>query len=116
VTRGKAIEVMESWVWMQGETGKKDATVHWESTLDDVEEALDMAIAALREQPRWISVEERLPEVGVTVLTLDKHGHICDRYMYRCSDGTALFTAKHLVSSKDVTHWMPMPGLPEVEG
>lgn len=50
MTREEAIEVMKSWAWMQGETGKKDATVHWESTLDDVEEALEMAIAALRER------------------------------------------------------------------
>lgn len=80
----------------------------------EAQEYHQMCAEAL-EKSRWISVTERLPEVGVTVLTLDKHGHICDRYMYRCSDGTALFTAKHLVSSKDVTHWMPLPEAPKEE-
>lgn len=79
------------------------------------DEALDMAIAALREQkPKWISVEERLPEVDVTVLTLDRWGHIHDRYMYRHKDGTPVFTAEYLVSTRDVTHWMPLPEMPEV--
>ena len=83
----------------------------WQSDID----ALDVAIDALREQPRWISVKDALPEIGVTVLALDKYGHVNSRYMYKHKDGTALFTAEYLVSSKDITHWMPLPKLPEVE-
>ena len=86
-----------------------------DSPASKMSKALGMAISALREQPRWISVEERLPEIGATVLTLDKFGHIHDRYMYRHQDGTALFTAEYLVTSKDVTHWMPLPEAPEEE-
>ncbi len=38
------------------------------------------ANAALRDKvPEWIPVKERLPEIGVRVLTLDKWGHIRDR-------------------------------------
>ena len=88
---------------------------HRDNAEEEHLDALDMAISALREQPRWIPVTERLPEVGTTVLTLDKFGHIHDRYMYRHQDGTALFTAEYLVTSKDVTHWMPLPEPPEVE-
>lgn len=41
---------------------------------------LGQANAALREKvPDWIPVKERLPEIGVRVLTLDKWGHIRDR-------------------------------------
>ena len=88
----------------------------------DILAAYDMAIAALREQEslaekqatsEWVSVEERLPEVGKTVLTLDKYGHIHDRYMYKCADGVALFTAEYLVTSKDITHWMNLPEPPK---
>ena len=61
----------------------------------------------------WVSVDERLPEVGKTVLTLDKRGHINDRYTYKCADGVAVFTAEYLTSSKDITHWMPLPEPPK---
>lgn len=63
----------------------------------------------------WISVEEQLPETYVPVLAFDRFGHIHDRYMYNCNDGTPLFTAEYLTTSKDVTHWMPLPEPPDVE-
>lgn len=61
----------------------------------------------------WISVKDRLPEVGVSVLALDRYGNIHNRYMYRCGDGGAEWTAEHLVSRKDITHWMPLPEPPK---
>lgn len=61
----------------------------------------------------WISVKERLPEIGVSVLALDRFGNIHNRYMYRCGDGGAAWTAEHLVSREDVTHWMPLPEPPK---
>jgi hypothetical protein len=117
VTREEAIKCLTLEISIRSEAYRSYLAHYGKQDLgeEDFLDALYSALDALKEQPRWISVEERLPEVGVTVLTLDKHGHICDRYMYRCSDGTALFTAKHLVSSKDVTHWMPLPEAPEVE-
>jgi hypothetical protein len=92
--------------------------------------ALDIAIAALREQPRWISVEERLPDGNAKCLVsihyrdgydtidvlwfrkayksldLPKKGDYWLRYdsEYGDIDMTAL-----------VTHWMPLPEGPEVE-
>jgi hypothetical protein len=93
-------------------------------------QAYEMAIAALREQPRWISVEERLPDGNAKCLVsihyrdgydtidvlwfrkayksldLPKKGDYWLRYdsEYGDIDMTAL-----------VTHWMPLPELPEVE-
>ena len=46
-------------------------------------EALNMAIAALREQPQWISVEERLPDAEQEVRVLCKASWN-SRYRYQC--------------------------------
>ena len=73
------------------------------------EEALKMAISALMEQPRWISVEDRLPEDDVDVLTRRATGmnvetHCGFRWDYDEYNG-----------KWRVTHWMPLPEPPEVE-
>lgn len=75
--------------------------------------ALDMAIAALREQPRWISVEERLPEHGQKVLGIDSDGEIevwCfdAEYPSMCRYGGNL-------RAFDISRWMPLPEPPEVD-
>ena len=63
----------------------------------------------MREQPRWISVEDRLPDNEDTVLcvTKNKRPFVCryDHYW------------KHwrVSGSVKVTHWMPLPEPPEVE-
>lgn len=82
-------------------------------------EALDMAISALKQQQDqeskplngWISVKDKLPEDQVEVLVLtrsmkgmrnvDKGYWSIDHFIHR---GCA-----------QVTHWMPMPELPERE-
>ena len=64
---------------------------------------------------KWISVEERLPDVGVKVLTLDRHGHVQDRALYVFLDGTLAFRPDGMIPKKHVTHWMPFPEPPEVD-
>ncbi|MBQ7737014.1 MAG: DUF551 domain-containing protein [Oscillospiraceae bacterium] len=54
-------------------------------------------------QPRWISVAERLPEDGEYVLA------------YSESDGLMLVEARHRFSAWEVTHWMPLPEPPKEE-
>ena len=83
----------------------------WNGRWDN--EALDMAISALMEQHRWISVGERLPEELVPVLIYEPEyarGYKSMATAFRingcwhgCVDGA-------------VTHWMPLPKPPEVEG
>jgi len=52
---------------------------------------------------RWISVEEKLPEIHKNVLTYRaSDGEIAEDERY--NDGGFLF--------KDVTHWMPLPRVP----
>lgn len=75
----------------------------------DYEDALWLAIAALREQMDWISVRDRLPEDQVEVLVatrskngvrnIDKGYLAIDHFIHR---GCA-----------EVTHWMPLPEPPK---
>ena len=65
--------------------------------------------------PRWISVNERLPEEGVWVLTWDRYGNIRNRSLFVFSDETKIFRPDGLFPGKHITHWMPMPEAPEEE-
>jgi hypothetical protein len=66
-------------------------------------------------QPKWISVEERLPggvcitrnDVGATLIgRVSKCQH---REAYRCDDEHGVY------AMFDVTHWMPLPEPPKEE-
>lgn len=62
----------------------------------------------------WISVKDRLPEIGKLVLTLDRWGHIHDRALYRFNSGFMCFQPDGLIPDRHgVTHWMPLPKPPE---
>lgn len=67
-------------------------------------------------QKKWISVEERLPDEGVKVLTLDRYGHVQDRFLYAFQDGPIVFRPDGMFPKKHVTHWMPMPESPNDNG
>lgn len=94
-------------------------------TAIDYVEAMTMAISALREQPRWISVEERLPERGVKVLchmnflkseeTKSWGTNIAENTYQGVLVGSN--PRKHVWEWQGdfVTHWMPLPEPPEVE-
>lgn len=77
-------------------------------------EAARVAIAALREQPRWISVEEVLPPPeGVPVLAYNRD------YCFAYGHMTTAFYKNghwHGCTGLSMTHWMPLPEPPEVEG
>lgn len=84
-----------------------------DSPASKMSKALGMAMYALREQPRWISVEERLPESGGSVLIYSPCGGV--------AEGTYSEHYKRWVQYRwsvfepEVTHWMPLPEPPEVE-
>ena len=67
-------------------------------------------IAELEEKQRWIPVSERLPEdlQSIIVFTKDRKTHII-RFL-------ELYGREGFGSLSDiVTHWMPLPELPEVQ-
>lgn len=74
-------------------------------------DAFCSAVDALREQEdrKWVSVEDRLPEDGVRVLTA------CDDGVVRLGISKGGFPSvvnrSHRFS--DVTHWMPLPEPPK---
>lgn len=67
----------------------------------------------------WINMEDRAPEDGQVVITYFEITGI-EIAAYSCLEGTEdnVF-GRHCFSNKsgwltdDVTHWMPLPGIPE---
>lgn len=72
----------------------------------------DAQWALLRNPPKWVSVEERLPEDGVKVLVchIGKDGHNLDVGEME-GDEWCIYNDLFF----DVTHWQPLPEPPEVK-
>ena len=79
-----------------------------------VEDAIDTAIAALREQEqsKWISVKERLPRNGEMVLCNTKSYFEVLQFDGRANDWCGITRCYPL---SYVTHWMPLPQPPKGE-
>lgn len=67
------------------------------------------------QQPRWISVGERLPEDGQKIIAAfhDSGGWAVDQARY--GEGKFNFIGWVNVCNDNVTHWMPLPQPPEEE-
>ena len=85
-------------------------------------EALQKEIAGLRMQlPRWIPVEERLPEYDARVLAFDmraknKYIGIWTREKDPDDGNDCWFdSAGWWYAFDEISHWMPLPEPPEVE-
>ena len=63
-------------------------------------------------QPKWISVEERLPEPDKNVLTLKNRKRV--RIGYYSEDCEEWVINDMIAYDEDITHWMPLPTVPEV--
>lgn len=72
-------------------------------------------VMALREQPRWIPVTERLPAEGERVLAATEGVFSGEAYL-TCEGVWMRSYGVVWVSLVDrpVTHWMPLPDAPEV--
>lgn len=114
MTREEAIKILDKRLSMRHMYAFKTETTFY-ALPDKVNEALDMAISALREQSGWISIEERLPGCGERVLATDdvfvgeayrtsaKSWYRMTGFPWREAYGTV------------VKRWMPLPEAPKEE-
>ena len=95
--------------------------------LADMVELAAAEIERLREERRWISVEERLPELNeanrfrVSCLVSCKGGAVCEMdyeintYAKREQNKRPRWKWHGMMSMQDVTHWMALPAPQEEE-
>ena len=86
-----------------GPTGDCEKCPYWKT------EQLTAERDALREKKRWISVTEKTPEYDMPQLALNADG---DALIANYAYGEWFDTWGQDV---EVTHWMPLPGAPEVD-
>lgn len=72
------------------------------------------ALEALAAQPKWISVDERLPDVGEKVMVCGvKNGMQVGAFrgLSHPGENRKWWWKKNTIL--EVTHWMPLPSMPE---
>lgn len=120
MTREEATRILERMKEAEEELAKKISGIGVSAiTNEKFAEVYGIAISALREQEDhirevtkkvgWISVEDRLPEDDVDVLTRRATGMSVESH---CGFGWAY---DEYNGKWRVTHWMPLPEPPEVE-
>lgn len=64
-------------------------------------------------KPEWISVEDKLPEEGETVLICTKGGYVTQAYLF--TDIAEQSFLETYINNQffDVTHWQPLPTPPK---
>ena len=67
--------------------------------------ALNMAIEALKQEPRWIPVSERLPEINKDILVCDRDEDIYISHLTQYNN----FFSKQGDEIRGVKAWMPLP-------
>lgn len=84
--------------------------VHAEQARKDLEEICCLAIKALEQEPRWIPVEERLPEVYEVVMTT-RHGVVYPETRLTEDGWEWLYEsgADYWEETDDIEAWMPLP-------
>ena len=102
MTREKAIEILENGAWW--DLLIPITTIEGRKLDIELHEALDIAIAALRNG--WISVEDRLPDENTRVLVFIP-------YTDTKIDTDRILNGKWVRWIDKITHWQPLPEPPE---
>ena len=108
-----------------------NADWHGDYFYDNSDAVCDAVVFLMENRPRWISVEERLPEDKCECLVYVKthnkfSGYMTISWFYPCYDcsapdlkGRKVWTGYDsewgVFELRNVTHWMPLPEPPEVE-
>ena len=72
-------------------------------------------VAEQNNRSRWISVKERLPDVGEEVLCACRAGIVEVLKYFNGINGPWYKDSRHVYMSGFVTHWMPLPAPPKEE-
>ncbi len=87
---------------------------YWEEQAKDAKEKLQkyMYLLALTKASRqWISVNERLPDIGKSIIFATKYGDTAEgKYIGDC---WVQYRWTTKVKNESVTHWMPLPEPPK---
>ena len=65
--------------------------------------------------PEWISVDDRLPEIGRSVIVYNAPAKCAAEAMYKGEGRFLQFRWSARLQEHEVTHWMPLPELPKGE-
>jgi hypothetical protein len=99
-TKEQVIEIL-------GEAKDRIEAIPADELVDSGMTVLAKMVIEARQASRWIPVSERLPEVNVEVLVTDGER----RKSASLQDGSFLIHGEY--EFEGVTHWMPLPPLPE---
>ena len=65
---------------------------------------------------KWISVKDRMPEIGTVVLGYAKHNPFSAYDVMRVKNlGNGFEMIRYHLYASSVTHWMPLPEIPKEE-
>lgn len=114
-------EIKKGLEWLGNHTGCDDKRMHLCSYFDVCDgvgcfmarDVLAYIQQLEAQQPRWISVGQRLPEDGQKIIATfrDNGGRVVDQARY--NNGEFDFASWAYVWGDNVTHWMPLPQPPE---
>lgn len=98
---------------IQKEFGAQFCDDRLKSDAADLIEAQAAEIEKLKAQvSRWIPVTERLPEVGMRVIVLDRRRNAMVRTLSQLAgEKEPSFRPDGLLPKWHITHWMPLPGV-----
>lgn len=105
----EAIEAMKDNIELIKNIEKKINDIH--PLLEKKINCYALAITALQEYQPWVSVEDRLPELGKDVLTIKPSGN-CKVLRFETD---CLWYDSYSEWDKGVTHWKPLPEPPKGE-
>ena len=104
----KELEILKEEYW------DDDGYGHETQQYNDIMSALDMAIDALKQEPRWIPTSEMLPkETGWYYVTFEAYGgeRVACELSYRKPENywTDKNISRKVLDNNEVIAWMPKP-------